>query len=172
MIDRESQRAADQGDADAQYRLGEMYYEWSAFASMYRNGEGLPKDNAEALKWFSKAAEQGHKHAQYQLGDMYYFGQAVTKDYKEAMHWYHKAAEQGHAYAQCRLGEMYRDGQGVPKDCKEAAKWFQKSSDQGMLLASDYLEHVQTAMEREKNARNEAAEDEGEEEIQRYRTKL
>ena len=40
---------AEQGDALAQYSLGEMY----------DLGEGVPEDDAEAAKWYRKAAEQG-----------------------------------------------------------------------------------------------------------------
>ena len=43
-------QAPEQGDADAQWRLGWMYYK----------GEHVPQDYAEALKWCQKAAEQGH----------------------------------------------------------------------------------------------------------------
>jgi TPR repeat protein len=30
---------------------------------MYRKGEGVPKDDAEAAKWFRKAADQGDANA-------------------------------------------------------------------------------------------------------------
>jgi uncharacterized protein len=42
--------AAEQGDADAQYRLALMYFV----------GEGTPQDFKAAIKWHKKAAEQGH----------------------------------------------------------------------------------------------------------------
>ena len=42
-------KAADQGDAIAQYQLGRCYY----------NGEGVQQDYAEAIKLYRKAAEQG-----------------------------------------------------------------------------------------------------------------
>jgi TPR repeat protein len=38
--------AADKGEAYAQYFMGVMY----------ANGDGVPKDNATAVKWFTKAA--------------------------------------------------------------------------------------------------------------------
>src|SRR5260370_42113148 len=38
---------AEQGDANAQYSLG----------NMYRNGQGVPEDYAEAVRWFRTAAE-------------------------------------------------------------------------------------------------------------------
>ena len=38
---------------------------------MYANGEGVPEDHAEAVRWFRLAAEQGDAEAQYNLGLMY-----------------------------------------------------------------------------------------------------
>ena len=48
---------AEQGDADAQFNLGVMYY----------GGEGVPQDYAEAIKLWKLAAEQGDEEAQYNL---------------------------------------------------------------------------------------------------------
>ena len=31
--------------------------------------EGVPEDDAEAVRWYRKAAEQGHAGAQYNLGE-------------------------------------------------------------------------------------------------------
>ena len=57
---RENLQAAAQGNAAAQYNLGVMY----------ANGEGVPKDDAQAVQWYRKAAEQGDAKAQYKLGVM------------------------------------------------------------------------------------------------------
>ena len=57
-------KAADQGDARAQWHLGLMYH----------LGEGVPQDNAEAVKWFRKAADQGDASGQFSLGAMYHSG--------------------------------------------------------------------------------------------------
>ena len=54
-------KAAEQGDADAQYNLGVMY----------DAGQGVPQDYAAAVSWYRKAAEQGYAGAQYNLGVMY-----------------------------------------------------------------------------------------------------
>ena len=51
--------AAEQGHAQAQCDLGEMYYD----------GAGVPHDYAEAIKWWKLAAEQGHEEAQYNLAN-------------------------------------------------------------------------------------------------------
>ena len=56
-----------QGDAEAQY----------GFALMYRNGEGVPQDAAEAVRWFRLAADQGYADAQYNLGVLYAEGHGV-----------------------------------------------------------------------------------------------
>src|SRR5215471_9505352 len=81
---------AQQGDAYAQVNLGVMY----------QQGQGLPQNYAEAVKWYQRAAEQGNAAAQSNLGTMYDRGQGVPQNYTEALRWYRRAAEQGVAYAQ------------------------------------------------------------------------
>ena len=49
---------AEQGDKEAQYSLGHIYY----------TGEIVSKDIVEAVKWLRKAAEQGDARAQFSLG--------------------------------------------------------------------------------------------------------
>jgi TPR repeat protein len=73
---------AEQGYADAQFNL----------ALMYRNGDGVPQDDAEAAKWYRRAAEQGLAEAQYNLAVMYRRGLGVPQDYAEAVKWYQRAA--------------------------------------------------------------------------------
>jgi TPR repeat protein len=60
--------------------------------AMYAEGQGVPHDYAEALKWYRKAADQGNARAQTILGAMYYFGQGVPQDYVQAHMWYNLAA--------------------------------------------------------------------------------
>ena len=106
-------KEAKKGDADAQYKLGEMYYV----------GKDVQKDDAKAEKWYRNAAEQGDANAQYNLGLMYNSGEGVPRDNAEALKWYSKAAEQGDANAQYNLGLMYNSGEGIPRDDAEAVKW-------------------------------------------------
>jgi TPR repeat protein len=106
-------KAAEQGDALTQARLGLCYAE----------GTGVVKDEKEAVKWFRKAAEQGDALAQSALGVCYSEGTGVVKDETEAVKWYRKAAEQGHASAQFNLGVCYSEGMGVVKDDVESYKW-------------------------------------------------
>ena len=50
-------KAAEAGDAEAQYRLG----------LMYAKGDGVEEDQWEAVDWLRKAAKQGHKPARNEL---------------------------------------------------------------------------------------------------------
>ena len=107
-------KAAEQGDADAQFRLGTMYY----------LGRGVPKDRREAAKWFAKVAEQGHADAQQISGGQYNSAEGVPKDHREAAKRFTKVAEQGNAGAQRALVGKHNIGEGVPRDHMEAARRY------------------------------------------------
>ena len=47
---------------------------------MYRNGEGVPQDDVEAVRWYRLAADQGHYAAHHNLGRMYLTGRGVPQD--------------------------------------------------------------------------------------------
>ena len=88
------EKAADQGDQDAQYELGRWYArDW-----------GVEKDLKEAVKWCQKAADQGHQGAESKLRYDYYQNRIwlewseVYKDFNEAEKWYQKAADQGEPF--------------------------------------------------------------------------
>ena len=104
---------AEQGDASAQGSLG----------IMYANGEGVPKDDVEAARWYRLAAEQGLANSQNNLGVMYDMGIGVSRDRAEAVKWYRLAAKQGKAEAQFALGGMYAKGEGVPQNDLLAYMW-------------------------------------------------
>ncbi|PNX49577.1 MAG: hypothetical protein BV456_08800, partial [Thermoplasmata archaeon M8B2D] len=129
-------RHAEQGNAEAQNLLGEMYF----------LGKGIKQDYQEAAKWYRKAAEQGRANAQYNLGFMYENGQGVEQDYQEAAKWYckaakwyRKAAKQGRVNAQYDLGFMYENGKGVKQDYQEVVKWYLKAAEQGDAKAQNLL---------------------------------
>jgi hypothetical protein len=54
---------------------------------MYRNGQGLAKDPAQALIWLNKAAEADRPLAQHHLGIIYYTGDGVQADPVKALMW-------------------------------------------------------------------------------------
>ncbi|MGZ4957044.1 MAG: J domain-containing protein [Methylobacter sp.] len=112
---------AEQGSAEAQFQAG----------LIYANGQGITKDDKQAVGWFAKAAEQGHKEAQTKLGFMYATGKGVAQNYNSAVYWCYKAAEQGDVTAQYNLGLMYAKGQGVVQDNSLAMSWYSKAAEQG-----------------------------------------
>jgi TPR repeat protein len=76
---------AEGGDAESQVELG----------LRYDKGEGVVKDNAEAVKWYRKAAEQNDAAAQYNLAVCYERGDGVAEDWVEGYKWLLLAARQG-----------------------------------------------------------------------------
>ena len=66
---------------------------------MYRKGEGVPQDYAEAVKWYRLSAVQGIAYAQSNLGLMYRKGEGVPQDYVRAHMWANIAATGGDKYA-------------------------------------------------------------------------
>lgn len=96
----EIQKFAEEGNAEAQYELGLLYY----------YGDDVRADIQEAIRWFKKAAEQGHIRAQFQLGEIYYYGkEGIRKDFDEAVKWLKLAAKQGHQGAIKYLQKHYID---------------------------------------------------------------
>jgi tetratricopeptide (TPR) repeat protein len=78
------QKAADQGDPNAETNLGWMYHE----------GKGVPQDYRKAVELFQKAADQGYAPGQAYLASQYAEGKGVPKDYQKAVELYHKAVNQ------------------------------------------------------------------------------
>lgn len=125
-------RAAAQGHAKAQTRLG----------FMYQVGSGVEKDPRLAVEWLARAAENKFALAQYALGRMYLHGEGIGSDPRVAEKWLHAAAEQGHAIAQYELGKLYG-----AKDRAVAERWFRASATKGYAEAQyelarlyDYLD--------------------------------
>ena len=112
----------------------------------YDKGDGVPKNNAEAVKWWRKAADQGDANAQFQLGSMYAAGDDVPEDGEEAVRWYRLAAEQGDVSAQLRLGLMYSTGQVVPEDIVLAYMWYNLAATQDLMLAPSSRNSIEERM--------------------------
>ncbi|HEY8521316.1 MAG TPA: caspase family protein [Gammaproteobacteria bacterium] len=73
--------AAQQGDAEAQTIVGEIY----------ERGLGAEPDYAAAAEWYRRAAEQGYSRAQFDLGALYEQGLGVPQDRLAALNWYRLA---------------------------------------------------------------------------------
>ena len=115
-------RMADLGIPRAQHTLGVRY----------RDGQGVPQDDTEALRLWRAAAEQGYDESQAQLCDVYAEGQGVPQDDHEAADWCARAAENGDAQASYHLGTLHARGRGVPQDRAEAARWYRIAAEHGV----------------------------------------
>lgn len=161
----EYRQEALQGDADAQFELGWLYFQ----------GLGIPEDNAAALRWFTLAAAQGHAQSQaavgvmyregygvlenpsealnsfrraanlgspsglHYLGMMFYNGEGVTRDHSVAAQFFRLAAFADHDEAQLWLGFLFESGNGVPQSYEESIKWYLLSAEQGNLNSQSSL---------------------------------
>jgi len=133
-----AQLAAEGGDA-----LGQR-----AWGYLLSEGQGVPRDEAEGLRWTRRAADQGDPVALLDLagsvpereGDMLLVlaaGLGVERagarvgdrlserDQDEAaLRWYVWAAERGHAGAMRAAADWYRDGFGTDPDPVTAVRWY------------------------------------------------
>lgn len=107
------------GDAAAQYRLG----------LMYDKGEGVARDERQALSWYVRAAGQDDTRAQFAVAEMYSEGRVVQRDDKQAARWYLEAAGHGFPKAQMAVGLIYAKGAGLPQDMVQAYKWLNLAGD-------------------------------------------
>ena len=71
---------------DAQFALGVLY----------GDGDGVPQDYPEAVKWWRKAAEQGDVDAMRNLGIYYFKGKGVPQDHVQSYFWSSLAASRGY----------------------------------------------------------------------------
>uniref|UniRef100_UPI0035CB490C SPOR domain-containing protein n=1 Tax=uncultured Sphingomonas sp. TaxID=158754 RepID=UPI0035CB490C len=115
--------AANAGDADAQFNLGQAY----------TLGRGVPVDIAVAEAWFRKAALQNHIAAQAKLG-LVLFDQGKRGD---AAPWLEKAALHGEPRSQLVYGTMLYNGDGVAKDWPRAYAFLVRAAAANTPRASE-----------------------------------
>ena len=89
-------QAAERGNPSAQYHLGKLLLQ----------GNEIPKDAKDAVRWLTESAEQGNQYAQYALGKIYLLGKDAPKDFGTARMWFQRSADQGNHYAQYFVEHM------------------------------------------------------------------
>lgn len=96
--------AAENGDRDAQFRLGEWYF------ARAKNDPADRQQLLEAVHWFAKAGDQNHVEGQFQAAFIYLYHEGGMEEYlQEGVSYLEKAAKNGHAQAQNGLGRMMVD---------------------------------------------------------------
>lgn len=108
---------AKQGDARSQLLL----------AYRYRDGVGVKRDYAGAMRWAHPAADRGNAEAQDFVGWMYFAGRGV-KQSPEIAAGYFKAAAGKSAAAAWNLGQCYFAAQGVDHNVPKALEAWKKAA--------------------------------------------
>jgi TPR repeat protein len=149
--DRWLRLAATQGNADAQFWLGNGY-EQNWFGG---------SDYGEAIRWLREAADQGLPDAQFCLGRMYEDGEGIPENFEIAARWYRKAADHfpfipgmrvgGVFEAEGRLVDLYRNGR-LKRDYGQAYLWsaildssLAPATDQDVQWAAQHMTKTQVA---------------------------
>lgn len=121
-------KAANEGDAKAQYYLG----------LVYENGYGTVSNVSAAVEWYRRAAEQGLDSAQINLGICYLKGTGITKDEREGEHWLTMAAEKGNTDAMFNLGAyLFNKG-----DLAIGTRWLKNAAERGHVKATETLKKI------------------------------
>lgn len=123
-------KQAENGDSHAMVCLGVMY----------ETGDGVPKNELEALGWYTKAAQKNDPDGLYRLGYFCQNGLAgLKKDHKNAVACYKKSAELGSKYGQGMYALYLWDGLVVKQDREAAVYWMKKSAANGSDHAKNML---------------------------------
>lgn len=108
-------KAAEQGHARAQERIGECYF----------YGWGVPKNRAKAESWFLKAAAQGEDYSYLLLGELYI--EENKKD--EAIYWFKRSMDAYYA-------EYGEELQGLAEYLRELGVYYHPASKSSSSVAS------------------------------------
>ena len=139
-------KAAEQGYAMAQYRLGFMYYFGRAVEDVEQESKSDSVNGNEVFYIKEEVSyTKEHEDLVYSINGICKVfrrppaRRGVSQNYEKALLWYRKAAEQGHAQAQFNLGAMYALGQGIAQDNKEAIRWLHKVAEYVDVETQFYL---------------------------------
>jgi localization factor PodJL len=134
------EKAAVQGLASAQYRLG----------SQYEKSIGVTRDTAQAKVWYQKAAEQGNIRAMHNLAVLLAeVGENGKPDYAAAAQWFSKAAEYGVRDSQYNYAILLARGLGVARNLVSSYSWFAIAAAQGDVDAGKKRDDVATRLDAE-----------------------
>jgi TPR repeat protein len=136
---REWRPLAQNGDADAQFNLGQAY----------KLGRGVAQDMAQAIVWFERAAQQGHIQAEDNLGLVLY----ESGRRADALSWLERSAARGEPRAQYVLAAELFNGQITTRDWIRAYALMKRSADAGLQRAAAALvqmdQHIPLEQRRE-----------------------
>lgn len=113
---------AGQGDASAQYDLGECYWDGS---------NGAEQSYEKAIEYYEKAADQGNIDAIYSLGYCYATGTGIEKNVERAEQLLTYAVDNGSVIAAAKMGSFYYWGDFFPEDRAKGYRYLKYAADNG-----------------------------------------
>ena len=142
-------RSAEEGDPSSQYTLG----------SLYQAGAYVPRDYAQAFKWYQLSADQADGFAQGRLGDLYSLGYGVERDYVKAYMWHTLAIENGRAspykknrgfYQKKMTAKQLKEAKKLIAECKKTKEtiWYENPDNElrEMFLSLNFTEETLVSM--------------------------
>jgi TPR repeat protein len=151
------EQAARAGDTEAAFELGEMYrigvvgvaaapsasapwYKQAAqqkhakaaliLGMLYKNGDGVARDDVQAARWLNAASELGNPHAMFLLSNIYNEGRGVAQDLAKGRHLLEEAAEHEYPPAIQELAMTVQLGDALsPKDERRAGYLLKEAAE-------------------------------------------
>jgi membrane associated rhomboid family serine protease/TPR repeat protein len=103
-------------------------YVATSLAQRLRAGRGVPKDEAEAIKWFQRGAEGGDKEAMAAYGLALIEGNNVPRDADRGAAMLRELSKRGYGGADLQLGLILESGRGgAVIDLEGAARSYQRA---------------------------------------------
>ncbi len=93
----------------------------NAIAVQYADGDGVPRNDQLAMKWFEKSAELDNSEAMYNLALGYHFSD--VRDEKKALPWVLQAADAEYRPAYMLIGWMTTTGTGTRANRVASIRW-------------------------------------------------
>ena len=124
-------------------------------AILYMNGQ-ISADRDEIIrmadKYLQTAVKEKYIPAMNQYGYLWECQAKTTQDaaMKNAFKYYKMAADKGYAPAQCATGICCLKGIGTSKDLTDAGKYLVAASDQSYTRADNFLQQVETELEKDR----------------------
>jgi TPR repeat protein len=123
---------AEKGDPAAQTLVAEIH----------SRGLGVPRDEAEAAKWYQRAAEQGVPEAQFQYALLLIDGRFAEKDVERAYALMESAADAGNRLAQFNFAQMIIDRNLGADGLAKAVAYYERAAEAGLADAQYAMAQV------------------------------
>ncbi len=123
---------AEAGDAAAQTLIAEIY----------SRGLGVPRDDSEANKWYSRAAEQGVAEAQFRYAMAIIEGDVVGEGKDAALRMLKLAADQGNRLAQFNFAQLTVQRKPGAQSTALAVDYYEKAARAGLADAQYAMSQV------------------------------